>query len=171
MTDQDPVAWLRAAIEARLELARKADTGNPWEADKHYDALWAVDFQPSAGMVPDGQQWQDVQVSGITDTGSYDAPRWVLAFAWHAQHIALNDPQDTIARCEAELAILDEHAAADFAAYGDRLCRRCRWDDDEPGRDDDAHHWVVYPCRTVNLLAGGYRHTPGYREEDWRPTP
>jgi hypothetical protein len=67
-----------------------------------------------------------------------------------------------IARCEAELAILGEHGPADFTAYGNQMCRRCVWGDDEPDRDDDAHHWVFCPCRTIRLLAAGYRHREGY---------
>ena len=60
-----------------------------------------------------------------------------------------NDPQDTIARCEAELAILDEHGPWDLDA--DAYCSACG---DVPQ--------VAYPCRTVRLLTGGYKHRPGF---------
>jgi hypothetical protein len=166
---EDPVAWLRAQIEARLELARQADTAEPWEADKHYDALWAVDLQPSAGMVPGIQQWQDAQVSGIGDVSSYEAPRFLLAFAWHAQHIAANDPQDVIAQCEAELAILDLHEPvipADFEGQEEwQECRECGPNNDlsnifaRPGGGE-----TFWPCRTVRLLAGAYKRRPGFPE-------
>jgi hypothetical protein len=102
-------------------------------------------------------------------SGDEDPVAWlrqvITANLEHYRQVAGSaDAGEKGARCEAELAILDEHAPADFTAYGERLCRRCRWDDDERGRDDDAHHWAVYPCRTVRLLLSGYKHRPGYPE-------
>jgi hypothetical protein len=73
-------------------------------------------------------------------------------------HIAANDPRDTIARCETELAILDEHRPEGGAVPGEVCCITCG---DFPQ--------VLYPCRTVRLVASGYKHWPGYREEDWKP--
>jgi hypothetical protein len=76
-----------------------------------------------------------------------------------AAHIAANDPRDTIARCEAELAILDEHEPR--VGYdqpeGDLtpICVRCA---------DDRMYGYAYPCRTVRLLLSGYRFCPGWRE-------
>jgi hypothetical protein len=66
-----------------------------------------------------------------------------------AAHMVLNDPQDTIARCEAELAILDEHGLYDV--NDEAYCRIC----------GDCPQ-VAYPCRTVSLLAAAYRHREGY---------
>lgn len=59
---------------------------------------------------------------------------------------------------------MHEHAPADFTAYGDQMCRRCRWDDDEPGRDE-LHHWVVFPCLTVRLLTLEFQNHEDYRTE------
>ena len=70
-------------------------------------------------------------------------------------HIALNDPQDTIARCEAELAILEEHGS-------EHMCY-------ENTRDGNTWDWHIGDCRVTRNLASGYRHRPGYREEDWKP--
>jgi hypothetical protein len=82
-------------------------------------------------------------------------------------HIEANDPQDTIARCEAELAILDEHPwqpGWDGTGFGRPICSVCSWTD----RDGDAEG-DPYPCKTVRLIGRGYRHWPGYREADWKP--
>ena len=65
--------------------------------------------------------------------------------------IAANDPRSVIARCEAELAILDEHRA-EAGCFPDELC--CVTCGDFPQ--------VLFPCRTVRLLAGGYKHRPGF---------
>ncbi len=154
MTDPEMLSWLRAAITERLGLARKANTGDRWEADKHYDALWSVDLQPSAGTVSDGEDWQSAQVTGIADAASYEAPRWLLAFTWHARHIAANDPQDTIARCEAELAILD---ACEEATEAGRIPEGATWSDDAAG--------AVLAERVISLVAAGYRHHPGWKAE------
>lgn len=75
--------------------------------------------------------------------------------------------QDTIAQCEAELAILDEHDPArhPFDSPPTRWCPVCitrrhgypeEWDDDE------------WPCRTARLLVSSYRHRDGWQGE-WAP--
>jgi hypothetical protein len=69
-----------------------------------------------------------------------------------SDHIVLSDPQDAIARCEAELAILDEHAPSEAAPD---TCRCCKGS-------------MAVPCPTIRRLGSGYRHRPGYLE-DWRP--
>lgn len=141
MTDLEPVAWLRRRIGNRLALARHAiELGNAAE--------WT---ELSSGVLmtiaPDAPQdnWD-----GVHPLGDSSLTRLMEA----------NDPQDTIARCEAELAILAEHALADYG-YGP-YCRTCF----DVG--DGMPHAVPYPCRTVGLLAGAYKHWPGYREEDWK---
>lgn len=180
MTAPDPVAWLKAAIEARLEAAKRADTGEPWESCKHYDALFLVDLKPSAGPVEAGAA-RDARLD-IAGCMQWEAPRFLWALHEHADHIAANDPQDTIARCEAELAILDEHgplpdctpemiakyrtagfpeahiAAMEAMVY----CARCHVPVDGACEDEDQCAPVDYPCKTVTLLASGYRHRPGW---------
>lgn len=59
---------------------------------------------------------------------------------------------DAIADCEAKLAILDYHVSNNFEKYPE--CTHCA-----------VEHW---PCRTVRLLASGYRHRDGYRQ-GWKP--
>ena len=74
----------------------------------------------------------------------------------HRQVAGSNDAGEQTARCEAELAILDEHH---YMNLGD--CGRCR------GYGPHSL-FMPYPCTTVRLLASGYKHRPGYREEDWK---
>lgn len=70
------------------------------------------------------------------------------------EHIALNDPHDVIARCDFELALLDEHPVR--VGYSESLCETCS--ERDYGGDP-------YPCRTVRLLGSAYRHFDGYKEE------
>ena len=92
------------------------------------------------------------------------------------EHIILNDPRNTVARCEAELAILDEHYILfkddrnpdydEFSvvkiggADGDSGCITCHY----YGMGGVKGYGI---CRTVRLLAAGYRHHPGYAEAGW----
>ncbi len=71
-----------------------------------------------------------------------------------ADHIRRQDPRNTVARCEAELAILDEHA--DGWQIGDPL-RDCQWE--------------AWPCHTLRLLASGYKHREGYAQHWAEVTP
>lgn len=141
----DQAKWLRRRIEERLYLARNAiELGN--------SATWT---EMSSGVLmtvaPDAPQDQGGTWGGVHPLGDSSLTRLMEA----------NDPADTIARCEAELAILDLHGGEwldQDLADGDyrvrQVCTRC----------DDGY----WPCRTVRLLASGYRHRPGYREE-WKP--
>lgn len=152
----DGVAWLRQRIRERLYLAQRAiELGNAAE--------W---IEQSSGVLVTGEP---------TETDTWHGT-WPMGDSSLARLMEANDPQDTIARCEAELAILDEHALTwpggepeyetvdepvtdshggvhYVVVRGDLIppytCRICGYDD---GR----------PCKTVRLLAGGYRHRPGF---------
>jgi hypothetical protein len=142
----DLAVWLRQAVSERLGLAQSA--------------------------VSDGASaecWQEM-TSGVLVTGPSDGEDpwgdvWPMGDSRLTRFIAANDPQDTIARCESELAILGEHATdirpAGWGVPGqvNYWCQTCNVPGDFPGRD-----W----CRTVLALAAGYRHAPGYRQE-WKP--
>lgn len=185
-SDEELAAWLRAAITARLALAREA-------VDEHAeDEAWRYDEQ--ARPVPRiiGTSWESSLTDGVWNCEDPDDDCRELRQPSRAagEHIAANDPRDTIARCEAELAILDEHApVADYppesiAEHRARgwpeyqltmmaamvYCARCHvWVDD--AREDESQcNPVGYPCKTVRLLGHGYRHRPGYRAE-WAPKP
>lgn len=160
MSGQDPVAWLRAQVEARRGLALRATEPGDLRGT---GARLANEWQTGCICEAECQGYpacEEVTGDGIHiySEGGHDADQ--------AARIAANDPQDTIARCEAELAILDEHAA-EWEDYrdGDGIertsleCSTC----EPPGTPDN------YPCRTVRLLASGYKHRPGY-EEAWKPS-
>lgn len=64
---------------------------------------------------------------------------------------------DAVADCEAKLAILDEHRPEQGRDESDGdltlICWVCV---------DDRMYGYPYPCKTVRLLAAGYRHREGY---------
>jgi hypothetical protein len=152
--DDDLVTWLRRQIRLRLTLAT---------------IVPVVDYQgdepappaPAYRQYVDGVPWYDftrdslvrhLVTSGVLVTG--EPPETWLG-AWRMDDLtplmAPGDPQETLARCKAELAILDQHPSNDFEKYPE--CAHCA-----------VEH---FPCRTVRLLGSGYKHRAGYREE-WK---
>ena len=92
-SEEEPVAWLRQRIRERLYLAQHTiELGNAAEwTELSSGVLMTVD--------PDAPQDDRDTWDGVHPMGDSSLTRLMEA----------NDPQDTIARCEAELAILDEH--------------------------------------------------------------
>jgi hypothetical protein len=134
-----PVVWLWAAILAR-KAAAEAASGKEWATP----TTWTV-------ITRDGNDEHLVRWVAHTEDCGYD-PRP------DAANMVLNDPRDTVARCEAELAILDE------AEKAFRVARTYK-DGDGVLALACARTWLD----AVRLLAGGYKHREGYREEDWKP--
>jgi Family of unknown function (DUF6221) len=112
-------------------------------------------------------EWTELS-SGVLMTCRPDSPQDDPHDRWDGVHpmgdssltrlMEANDPQDTIARCEAEISILD-------------LCERVISDDAR--KHDDcgaASSWtaLAVAMHMVRRLAYGYRHWPGYRDE-WKP--
>ncbi|MFC7591888.1 DUF6221 family protein [Nonomuraea antimicrobica] len=96
-----------------------------------------------------GRAWRYVP-AGDGNRLEIDGERGVEAIGFHhddvlqpveAIHIALHDPADVVARCQAELALLAEHG---------RDCQECS---------------SGSPCTTVRRLATGYHLRPGWRDE------
>ncbi len=116
------------------------------------EAATPVPWEPEGDDPTDDEVWIDV-----------DGEEWRHVILRGPQshenmlHVAANDPRDVIAWCEAELLILGEHGPDDTFGPDDVCCSACG---DVPQ--------VAFPCRTVCLLASGYRHRPGYREA-WKP--
>lgn len=144
--ESDPVAWLRAAIEDDLALARRVK------------ARWVVPAdRPNAGKAI----WPAPSVEGLMVFHGEDPDvNAGLDLIW------LCNPTQVVADCEAKLAILDEHAPehATFSgeedgwgphAFGCRTCAR-----EEFGIAPDG--W----CRTFLHLLGAYRLRSGY-DEKW----
>lgn len=160
---QDPVAWLRRRIEERLYLARHAiELGNAAE-------------------------WTEMS-SGVLLTSPPDAPGtwdgvWATGDSSLTRLMEANDPRDTIARCETELAILDEHylltnedrseAYEEYSVVpwgakggaGDQGsgCVTCHYS----GMGGVKGYGI---CRTVRYLLAAYRHRSGY-DTSWGITP
>ena len=161
-SEEEPVAWLRAQIEARKAVAEAAWPG-PWDLETEVGGFGPV----SCVLMPLGShEGARTGLTSWTPLGTQDAAT--------ADHIAANDPQDTIARCEAELAILDLYertlaivrAPVDLKALAAEkpVIRELR------ARDYlDAERELCVLWEVVSLLVGGHQHRPGYREEDWKP--
>jgi hypothetical protein len=141
--------WLRKHILERKAIAEQAST-SPWLAEPNDHGIGPVEEWLITGPSP-------------MRSGDIVGPGYEGGGAWEerdAHHIALNDPRDTIARCDAELAILDEHQAypATYPGEYDFGCPRC-----SPHAGDgivDPPGW----CPTVKHLASGYQFRPGYQE-------
>jgi hypothetical protein len=159
------VPWLRAQVQARLDLARIAGDGD----DGHWRRR-TIDLGDGGTPEPvghlygggQGQDWDGEPVDGtfvvVYDEGSPGG--------WQFDHLAANDPRDTIARCESELAILDEHVPYDCTWPGGSRCTVCASSGTYP---NGVAIMAAFPCRTIRLIGHGYRYRPGYLEA-WKPT-
>lgn len=159
----DLVEWLRPTIEDDKSAAQKVLFGMPgiWVVgeDPHGEYVEVIaalreDAQPGDGYWSSVCTWDVASIAMDTRAEPEDIARDLAAVA---RHLALHDPRDTIARCDAELAILDEH----HAINGESSCAVCivpAWGYPSHGGSSPAR----YPCSTVLGLASGYRHRPGY---------
>ena len=145
--NDEAVKWLREQVTQRMETAKEAcheGEGNWW---RRRQALY-VDREPvPAGALFEGTPEVDDPEHDIflAEIVVYDEGRPSDA---QVAHMALNDPQDVIARCEAELAIL--------AAY-DEACKVAEFPDEAGGFANGLDE-------AVKLLGSGYRHREGYAE-------
>lgn len=141
MSETELAPWLRQRIRERRYLAERAiELGNA--------EVW---IEQSSGVLVTGEPTETDVWHGTWPMGDSSLTRLMEA----------NDPRDTIARCEFELAVLDEHRPFDPESDWLRdFCATC-------GEID--HRKVGFPCRTVRLLGHGYRYRDGYREAAWKP--
>lgn len=145
--------WLRGQIGERLETARVACDGDSghWFAGDKWNVYRAED--EAAWDTPyEGDEHKLVVYGNVKP---------------QSEHIALNDPRDTIARCEAELAILDEHASDEDPVLED--CIRCgtalhAGPCECPNALSGQHEReaLAYPCPTVRHVASAYKHHEGW---------
>lgn len=122
--------WLREQVAQRMETAREA-----------CGPAWRLDVQASCECCTRVVRAQSGAL--VVTPDDRDAP-----------HVALNDPQDVIARCEAELAIITrcESVHAAFADPAGGL-----WPD--VTRRERSHAFA-----TLADLASSYKHREGYAE-------
>ena len=95
------------------------------------------------------------------------------------EHIIRHDPRNAVADCEAKLSILAEHrlVIADRGEGAHPAYRIVNENPDAGAVEDSRRIWdadcracrVHYPCRTVRLMASGYRNRANYREAEWKP--
>jgi Family of unknown function (DUF6221) len=144
VSSEKAVEWLREQIGARKAAAGAARHGT----DGHWWRRTHAPYVDSAGREPCGDLWsgeperdEDGEITLGENIVVYDEGAPSDA---EFTHIALNDPQDTIARCEAELAILDAYAEPSENAYSPEYYTGL---------------WVAV-CAT----ARAYRHREGYAE-------
>ncbi len=184
MTDPDLLPWLRKTIGRTMSAAKIISDGG--FAPQRWDTVPPGQVNPeeipaskavtaAIGAEPD-------EVCGWVQIVAYDrlnneppeadcresAVPVILVDDGRRQHehIVLNDPRNVVARCEAELAILDlyDKTAAiarepDFLAQG-RVAREAR------ARDYlDAQRELCVLEVVVSLVAAGYRHHPGWTAE------
>jgi hypothetical protein len=129
--EEPEVAWLRRQVEMRRGLARRTvELGSSLAWD-----------EPSSGVLVTGEP---------PDGGGTWDGTWPLGDSSLTRLMAASDPQDTLARCEAELALLDEHG-------GEHMCYRS-------GRDGSTWDWWIGDCLVMTTLAGAYRHHEGWAE-------
>ena len=128
----EAIEWLRQRVRERLYLAQHTiELGN--------HAAWT---EQSSGVLVTSEP-----TAGDTWHGT-----WAMGDSSLARLMEANDPQDTIARCEAELAIIDEFTSRHQDAYlmlGPSIARQREWEGLR---------------LAVRLLASGYRHREGYAQ-------
>jgi Family of unknown function (DUF6221) len=127
----EAVAWLREQVLARRGIAQRANPG-PWTTRNLGRHDMSSIVEAPAGAV----SYRGLPAGPAI--GNFESSRG----AADAAHAAANDPQDVIARCEAELGILDLHGI---------------WKDDTGIAAEVA-------ADAVRHLAGGYRHSDGWAQ-------
>lgn len=148
--------WLRQVIEDDMAAATLMAVylPPPWDL---YDWGWM------AHVVADGPYFRDV-------TRDVPCPGSVIA------HITRHDPRDTITRCEADLALLNDLLAEKHVVCDDQYYTCAAATRERDGRDPDENR-IGGRCdcgrddrveRRLRLLASGRRHSDGYKQ-DWKP--
>lgn len=135
MTD-DMLSWLRREVEAEKAAAEALD-GKAWTVADDGDDFAYLDIEGGG---------RTANSCGCCGVGTLDKAE--------AVHIALHDPRDTIARCEAELALLDE-LLPELESAEEVI--RAEWN---AGPDLSG--------ALIRALLAAYRHRPGYLPE-WDP--
>lgn len=127
--NEEALKWLRREIEARAGLARNAVRLGSAE-------VWA---EQSSGVLVTGKPTDEDVWHGTYALGDSSVTRLMEA----------NDPRDTIARCEAELAIVD-------------LCARVIRDDEGERYWSDGWAGLGVAQMVLGGIASAYRHRAGY---------
>lgn len=176
---EDLLAWLRATIQGDLTQAKAAEEAapGPWvntgqDGQGSDTDAWQIHGAPTGDTTwkydRETEQEAEVPVLRPVATTEYDDGGGVWEKA-AADHMVLQQPRDTIARCEAELALLDKIPPVletlGWIAYSEGQGAA---HPDKPGEylaeDEPAEYFV-------KLLAVGYRHRSGFKPSWLEPTP
>ncbi|MBP2704428.1 hypothetical protein JOL79_11445 [Microbispora sp. RL4-1S] len=145
----DLITWLRATIEGDLAKARAATQGD-WAMFGHGDDEYLPTPAYPGENTTRGHGWN----ISVTDLAGPD----VAAELRHAdaEHVVAQQPRDTIARCKADLALLDQNAKLHQLA--------------DPAKDPRQEYVLAAGASdyALKILAYGYRHRPGW-QEGWAP--
>ena len=137
----DLTTWLRKQIGQRKAAARDLIESEAAAPE------W---YEMTSGVLVTAPPEHDDHWSGTFAIGDSRLTRFIAA----------NDPRDTIARCDAELAVLAEHEAA-VIVYESQYATR-------DGVGNGVLSCIKTLERVVRLIGSGYRFRDGYREE-WKP--
>jgi hypothetical protein len=142
---------VRQQIETRKALAQAA-SGRSWSARRVMDVGYMVADNDNGNAV--ARLWVEMGdlVDGFHAVGSNPLDT--------SKHIAFNDPQQVLADCEFDLALLDEHRRVDEQHPELPACGGCGFDSVEEHITPNARN-----CPVVKRLAFKYRHRAGYLPE------
>ena len=171
-SEEEPVAWLRKTIKDDLAAAMIISAGGfaPERWDTEPPGQVNPEDIPQSDAVTAALGVEPEYICGWVELVAYDklnnepderygrdseAPFALIDNGRREfDHVIRHDPRNVVADCEAKLAILDEHG-------DEHMCFK---------NSHDGNTWAGYDgdCKIVRLLASGYRHRPGYREEPFQ---
>ncbi|MFD9949701.1 DUF6221 family protein [Nonomuraea sp. NPDC059023] len=132
--EPESVAWLRSVITEDMATAKAVDS-QVWTAAQAQEE-WYIQLEQGEAFGGDAE-WGDLASEEAT-------------------LIAIHDPRNTIARCEADLGLLDLHK---YGEYGE--CVTC----DVGAQSCGCCGWGDFPCDTIKTVMSGYRHRDGFKPE------
>lgn len=155
------LSWLRSVIEYDKALAQVA--GYSVRYGVRYTGHWTYTLgddlvYQDGSRVPGG--------SGIVGRSCSCCGPAALGHPHDLMHVATHDPRDTIARCTAELALLDLHKIVSVTGWGYREwapkakpygCELCH--------ENNGLIMGAGYCDTLTLLASARRHREGFKPE------
>lgn len=152
MASDEMLSWLRTTIEGDRAAAEAAGS-QEWVLGKEGQQLYL------APANADPEPWHAEWIAEWTYVVDHccHPERWDECDTAKQEHIALHDPRDTIARCEAELSVLDR-VLPEVRRVAVRLAEEFGgiWPD---GKLTSSETMLL------KTLASGYRYREGFKSE------